>query len=567
MKSNSIFPNLSNFSSSYNEQNEEFKSVDHVKMSVLHRRTVQKRTYSKVNTDTSFIKHEYNFPPEAAMLHNSNDDIMIKRSSSNFFYNVKTPKTSRDILYRDYTGDIMKNKLKLKMRNKSRGEKDNYKEKYLYSRTCSSKRYDRNMYSNHFLLNKSCAYLKSKCVRKTNFDLEEIGKKKKKNILMHNLNTNNINNQSDVKDGNETKQNCLHDVVKRKKENTFLFKINEEQNSVGRKSNRSIHSNTLTSVECDSNRGINKHMQNQHGKCAYDLLKEYEDEYRKNCFSRGKRDDGCPTATSDIFEKKDMHISEINHHQNNVDNGNFGENADDDGVPKILQHSGEVYSQGNSHFTNSMHGLMKIKLLINKNRKSSRKKNGKYFLSDCKENNKFVKFLMAEVKIETQLYKLILFLLVLILLSWSKNISDYVVITRKCYNVYESPIKSVKRLIKYILITLKIGYKFSLPLVLYMVSFLYVLIIRTFVILNIPILILIIYCKFFLKNEESIIRIYFVFVSKMYKYLVFKLVHIFKNCTKEMYLNDFLSVIYNSFLFIFIYIYITLQKLYNHMVR
>ncbi|SOV20893.1 conserved Plasmodium membrane protein, unknown function [Plasmodium sp. DRC-Itaito] len=226
-----------------------------------------------------------------------------------------------------------------------------------------------------------------------------------------------------------------------------------------------------------------------------------------------------------------------------------------------LRYCGENESSGNRKLSNGMSQLMKLKYLINK-KNNEKNKNSLFY--DSNDNNKFIKFLMSEIKIETKLYKLILFLLFLLLLSLSKNISDYMVITRKCYNIYENPIKSIYRIIKYIIVLFKICYKVTLPIFIYLLSCLFITIFRIFVILNIPIFFFILYIKFVLISDKSIITLYFLFFQFFYKYLVFHCEDIFKNLKSHISLDNFLTLIYKTSSFIFYYMVRVFQTFQNH---
>lgn len=179
------------------------------------------------------------------------------------------------------------------------------------------------------------------------------------------------------------------------------------------------------------------------------------------------------------------------------------------------------------------------------------------------ENNIFIKFIMSEININIKVYKLFIILIVFILLSLSKNIQSYAVVTRKCYNIYESPFKSTKRLLKYMIIVLKILYKCILPIFSYILSYIFGAIIKIFIILNIPICIFILYWKFILKNEGSNIKFYFQICFKIYMYIIMQVAHIFKNYTQTKLLTDLLSLSYKIYQLIFIYICRFFIKFYN----
>ncbi|SPJ08574.1 conserved Plasmodium membrane protein, unknown function [Plasmodium sp. DRC-Itaito] len=226
-----------------------------------------------------------------------------------------------------------------------------------------------------------------------------------------------------------------------------------------------------------------------------------------------------------------------------------------------LRYCGENESSGNRKLSNGMSQLMKLKYLINKKENEKNKNSLSY---DSKDNNKFIKLLMSEIKIETKLYKLILFLLFLLILSLSKNISNYMVITRKCYNIYENPIKSISRIIRYIIVLFKICYKVTLPIFLYLLSCLLIIIFRIFVILNIPIFFFILYIKFVLISDKSIITLYFLFFQFFYKYLVFHCKDIFKNFKSHISLDNFLTLIYKTSCILIYYMVRVFQTFQNH---
>ncbi|GAB66188.1 hypothetical protein PCYB_083490 [Plasmodium cynomolgi strain B] len=416
-------------------------------------------------------------------------------------------------------------------------------QKHLSSPTSSSDWYDKNMYSNYYLLNKSCAYLKSKCVKDTVLDPYRMEEERTNGNHQANLRY-----ENDEKDGHTCVQSYPYDNAKVRKKRTFHFKIDKEKASDLGTCNGNISSDILLyNSEYDDGKYQDKIE-------TYDFLKECEYENGTNSADRTKYDDdGSSLEMLHILEKeKDTNISDIQ---------NFSVRT------HSYRHSGETYAEQKKPSSSNMSKLMKIKFLINKKKNSSNRKNGSSPFSDYKNNNTFVKFLMAEIKIETKLYKLILFLFLLILLSLFKDMSNYIVITRKCYNIYENPIKSIKRILKCVIWALKIGHKFSSPFILYMLSFFGVIIFRILLLLNIPIFLLLLYCKFFLKNEEPTVKLYLLFVVNMYKYIVFHFVHILKNYSNHICFRDFLSVIYVSFHFIFVSLYRIVHRIYAHKVR
>ncbi|EUD65623.1 hypothetical protein C922_03869 [Plasmodium inui San Antonio 1] len=418
-------------------------------------------------------------------------------------------------------------------------------EKHLSSPTSCSDSYDKNMYSNYYLLNKSCAYLKSKCVRDTVLDPYTMEVEER-------INGNhqaNLGDENDEKDCHTCVESYPYDNEKVPKKRAFHFKIDkEEKDSDLGTYNGNVSSDILLyNSECDDGKYPDKIE-------TYDSLKECEYENGTNSADRTKYDDDASSFEMlHIFEnEKDTNISDIK---------NFSMRT------HCYRHSGERYAEQKKASSSNMSQLMKIKFLINKRKNSSNRKNASCPFCDHKNNNIFVKFLTAEIKIETKIYKLILFLYLLILLSLFKDISNYIVITRKCYNIYENPIKSIKRILKCVIWALKIGYKFTCPFILYLLSFFGVIIFRTFLLLNIPIFLLLLYCKFFLKNEDSTVKLYLLFVVNMYKYIVFHLVHILKNYSNHICFRDFLSVLCVSFHFIFVSLYRIVHRIYTNKIR
>ncbi|KMZ99914.1 hypothetical protein PVNG_04554 [Plasmodium vivax North Korean] len=416
-------------------------------------------------------------------------------------------------------------------------------EKHLSSPASSSDWYDKNMYSHYYLLNKSCAYLKSKCVRDTLLDSYRMEVEER----ISGNHQANLHDENDERDGHTCVQSYPYDNAKVVKKRAFHFAIDKEKAPDLETHNGNMSSDILLyNSEYDDGKY-------PHRIETYDSLKG-ECENGTNSADRTKYDD-------DESSLEMLHILE-NEKENNIsDINNFSVRT------HSYRHSEETYAEQKKTSSSSMSQLMKIKFLINKKKNSSNGKNGNSPFSDYKNNNTFVKILMAEIKIETKLYKLILFLFLLILLSLFKDMSNYIVITRKCYNIYENPIKSIKRILKYAIWGLKIGYKFSSPFILYMLSFFGVIIFRTFLLLNIPLLLLLLYCKFFLKNEEPTVKLYLLFVVNMYKYIVFHFVHILKNYSNGICFRDFLPVVCVSFHFFFVSLYRIVRKIYAHKVR
>lgn len=602
MNSNSIVDILNNISSSCNKKKEKYKNVGGTKVSV-HFKKKEELKNIKMNKEELLKKNKSNPLPESVRFKNG---TTVEYSSSNVVSSVRAPKVEKEILdninientkrgnisgrindkisnkisnkIRDKMNDKINDKISNKvndknndkiynkMNNKNKRRQDRHKEKYLCSLTSPSERYDKNMVSNHYLLSQSCAYLRFKCAREANINLSKIGKNK--NIIMdHHIA--NDNNENSTKYVNKI---SMHNypyniIVKKKRKRDASSKINEEQNVLLGKPNCSMMYSTLYNDTHVSIEDINGMTKCQSEKYMYDLLYEHDNKNRIDSINRTKYDGTSFPEAYEIFEKE-KHINSSGVSSSSINNKDSSVNGNNRCRKTIsCMHRGETSSQGNKNESNNVFELMKIKFIMDQNERSSYKRDEKFFYSNCNNNNnKFIKFLMTEIKIEIKVYKLILLLLILILvLSFSKSVSNYIVITRKCYNIYENPIKSVKRLLKFMIIALKIGYKFSLPLILYTLSFFSYIITRTFVILNIPIVLLLLYCKFVLKIEEYTIRLYIAFLVNIYKYIVFQFAYIFKKFAKDICLADFLSLIYKSYCFIFICMCKILQKLYDHM--
>ncbi|CAA9987915.1 conserved Plasmodium membrane protein, unknown function [Plasmodium knowlesi strain H] len=609
MNSNSIFENLSDFSNSYVDKIHRSKEEDddaniaflcNTKEAVLHNR--------RVNIDSLLINSEYNFVTQLNIV---NKHLTVEPYTSNVSHRVKGTKRS-DKKFGGTDADPSQQRVQPKMASKvlpplgqparkkaeqngrqrdkqkigqivrnnspqtvDRGTRQNThtrtvrqksrhgeepgemhtnersqdvsEEKHLISSTTSSDWYDKNMYRNYYLLNKSCAYLKSKCVRDT--VLDPYGMQGEERINgNHQVNLRNQNDENDEKDCHACTHSYPYDNAEVDKKRAFHFKIDKEKASDLGTYNGNMSSDILLySSEYDDGKYPNKIE-------TYDFLKECDYENGTNSVDRTKYDD-------DGSSLEMLHIPEKEKYTNISNIKNFSVRT------HSYRQSGETYAQQKKTSSSNMSQLMKIKFLINKKKNSSNRKNKSFPFSDYKNNNTLVKFLMAEIKIETKLYKLILFLFLLILLSLFKDMSKYIVITRKCYNIYESPIKSIKRILKCVIWALKIGYKFTSPFILYMLSFFGVIIFRIFLLLNIPIFLLLLYCKFFLKNEESLVKLYLLFVVNMYKYIVTHFVHILKNYSNDICFRDFLSVICLSFHFIFVSLYRIVHRIYTHKVR
>ncbi|GAW80674.1 hypothetical protein, conserved [Plasmodium gonderi] len=616
MDGNSIFKILSDFSNSYVEKIQKNKNDNDTNTSLLCNRKEAALHNSKVNIENLYIKNEYNCLSKQDMF---NKHTAVEPLKSNISNNLEKPEgQSGKKLGSHYVEDTSGHKLRQKMASKMRHvarkgveqmgrenvkqnvkekmeqkirsnaaqkmvsqkmrqhasektgkdnvmlcvepkdethvneqNKDTDEEKYLCSPNCSAEWYEKNMYSNYYLLNKSCSYLKSKCVRETIFDSCRI--RGGKRIIENNLV--NVYNKNDVKNSYTCVQNYPYDSTKMSEKRSFHFKMNKEKNTFLGKSNDKIYSDILLySNEYDDGKYPDKLEIHEFGKCTYDILNECE------CKNSSKYTDKtiCDEHDGSFLEIKEFSENEKRVNISDINNFNMTTYLD--------KYDRESYFELNKPLSNNTSQLMKIKLLTNKKKNSSHGKNGRSPFSDYKNRNTFVKFLMAEIKIEVKLYKLILFVFILIVLSLFKDMSNYIVITRKCYNIYENPIKSIKRVLKYIIIALKIGYKFSSPLILYMLSFFCVIILRIFMLLNIPILLLLLYCKYHLKNEQPTLKLYFIFLLNMYKYVVFQFVQILKNYFNPSYLNGFMSFICVSFRVIFIYIYKIIHKIYIHKV-
>ncbi|ANQ07791.1 Uncharacterized protein PCOAH_00020830 [Plasmodium coatneyi] len=604
MNSNSIFENLSDFSNSYVDKIHRSKEEDdpniaflcNTKEAVLHKR--------RVNIDNLLINSEYNF---VAQLNIVNKPISVEPYTRDVSHHVRgtkrsdkrfggadadpsqqrvRPKMASKVLppvgqptrkkadqngrhrvkqgVKQRIGQTIRNNsakevgrgirqstsqtVRLKSRHDEKpgemhtneGGQDVREEKHLRSPTSSSDWYDKNMYRNYYLLNKSCAYLKSKCVRDT--VLDPYGMEVEERI--------NGSYQANLRDenGHTCGRSYPYDNTKVRKKRAFHFKIDKEKASDLGTYNGNMSSDILLyNSQCDYGKYPDKIE-------TYDFLEECEYENGTNSADQTKYDDGGSSLEM-------LHILENEKDNNISDMKNLS-------VRKhSYRHRGETYSELKKPSSRNMSQLMKIKFLIDKKKNSSKRKNASSPFSHYKNNSTLVKFLMAEIKIETKLYKLILFLFLLIFLSLFKDMPKYIVITRKCYNIYESPIKSIKRILKYVIWALKIGYKFTSPFILYMLSFFGVIIFRIFLLLNIPIFLLLFYCKFFLKNEEPTVKLYLLFVVNMYKYIVFHFAHILKNYSNDICFRDFLSVICVSFHFIFVSLYRIVHRIYTHKVR
>ncbi|KJP89646.1 hypothetical protein AK88_00604 [Plasmodium fragile] len=605
MKSNSIFENLSDFSSSYVDKIHRSKEDDDANIAFLCNRKEAVLHNRRVNMDNLLINNEYNFVPQLDIV---NKHIAVKPYTQDVSHHVRGTKRS-DKRFGDADADPSRQRVRPKMASKllppvgqpvrkkaahngrqrvkqrigqtmrnnseqevGRGTRQNtpqavgqksrhgeepreihtnerdqdvLEEKHLRSPTSSSDWYDKNMYRNYYLLNKSCSYLKSKCDRDTVLDPYRMEVEERINGN-HQFN---LRDENDEKDGHMCAQSYPYDKEKVRKKRAFHFKIDKEKASDLGTYNGSMSSDMLLyNSEYDDGKYPDKTE-------TYDFLKECDYENGTNSADRTKYDDdGSSLEMLHTLEyEKDTNISDIK---------NFPVRT------RSYRHRGETYAEKkNISSSSNMSQLMQIKYLINKKKNSSNRKNGNSPFYDYKNNNTFVKLLMTEIKIETKLYNLILFLFLLIVLSLFKDISNYIVITRKCYNIYENPIKSIKRILKCVIWALKIGYKCTSPFILYMLSFFGVIIFRTFLLLNIPIFLLLFYCKFFLKNDDSSVKLYLLFVVNIYKYIVFHFVHILKNYSNNICFRDFLSVICVSFHFIFFSLYRIVHKIYTNKVR
>ncbi|CRG98743.1 conserved Plasmodium protein, unknown function [Plasmodium relictum] len=517
------FKKLSNYSCSYTEMNDKKPNIDGVKLSLLCKNNVNPKN-SKMKIENVFIKNIDN-KFELDILNNFN----VGCPSSDTCYYMKTHEVNNTMPNDKKENDEIKDKIL---------KENNNKKHYLKSHYSSSEMSNRNMY-NHYLFNKSYTYLKSKYIKEKNFDLEKMAKNK---VAMNNIVD--FKNEINIKNVNKYIHNTTCDI-KIKKKRISKEKLNEEKSSI--EEHNYLKSSIIHNNGYDNSNYVNGLSSYKDKKYNYDLFGTYENESCSNSQNRIK----CFFLEKNEFSKNKKYTN------NSEININLPQNS--------MKCYEEICSKEDEYIINDTSQLMEVDLLINSDKRlSDRKENSLFY--DYNNSNKFTKFLMAEIKIETKLYKLILFILILILLSLSKNISNYIVITRKCYNVYENPIKSIRRILKFLFIALKICYKFCLPVHFYMVSFLFIIILRIFVILNIPICFLLLYAKFVLRNEESTAKLYFIFLLNIYKYFVFQFSYFLKNFTEQFFLSEILTLIYKSFCLAFICMCKVLQKFYNHVI-
>ncbi|CRG94310.1 conserved Plasmodium protein, unknown function [Plasmodium gallinaceum] len=518
---NSIYEKLSNYSNSYTENNDVNSNNDKVKLSVLCRNNTALKD-GKMKTEDVFIKNVDNIF-ELNILNNVN----IERSSSDICNYIKTSRINNIIFDDKHKKDEIIDK----------NIKENRYKKKCLNNYSSSEISHRNMY-NHYLFNKSYTYLKSKYVKEKSFDLEKIEKNK---VTIHNM----VDFKNEINVKNINKHTCKNTCdLRTKKKRISKEKLNAEKSSSEEKDNY-LKSN----ISHNDDYGYNNHVSglSLYENKNYDSFVEYISESSNNSLNR-----------TEYVSLEKNEPSESKKYTNNSEKNN---NSPQDS----MKCCGERYSKGNKCTINDNSELMEVDLLINSEKKSHNRRKLIFYNYDDKK--KFTEFLMAEIKIETKMYKLILFIFILILLLLSKNISNYIVITRKCYNIYENPIKSIRRILKFIFIALKICYKFCCPLYFYLISFLFIIVLRIFVILNIPIIFLLLYAKFVLRNEESTARLYFIFLFNIYKYFVFQFSYFFKNFTEQIFLSDSLTFISRSVGLAISCMCKVLQKLYNHIIH
>ncbi|SCM06571.1 conserved Plasmodium protein, unknown function [Plasmodium chabaudi adami] len=382
--------------------------------------------------------------------------------------------------------------------------------------TNSSTVYDTNLYGNNFMLNNRCSYIKARYLKGNNYNINNIPEEQENDTNPFTINLGNFNNNHAKKNDNNTKEIDTCIMFKKNYPNNSL-KINKNMNNdVLEECISYTQPNTLPSCKFDNKSDIIKMREYKNN-----YIYTYDNKNSKSSIETSRYyDDIEADMTCKTFDEE-MQSLEENYNSLSFYSQKYNE---------------EVSGNESIYFKNSMSQLIKREL------------------SSCKENNIFIKFIMSEININIKIYKLIIILIVLILLSLSKNIQNYAVVTRKCYNIYESPLKSTKRLLKYMIIILKILYKCSFPIFSYILSFIFVTIIRTFIILNIPIFIFILYWKIVLKNEEPHLKFYFQTYFNIYMYIIMQVAPIFKNCSKKKLLSDLLFLSYRLYQFIFIYV-------------
>ncbi|CAD2086233.1 conserved Plasmodium protein, unknown function [Plasmodium vinckei lentum] len=454
-----------------------------------------------INVGETFINQKYNYLSEFDILDNSNTQI---KYSTHFLNNVKN-------------------------QNKLTKESNQYTE--FSCNNNSSTIYDTNLYGNNFMLNNRCSYIKAKYLKENNYNINNITEEKKNDTIM--LNLGNFNYKHANKYDNNTKEVDTYIIVKKNYTNNSL-KINKNMNNdVLEECTSYTQPNTLPSYKFDNKNDIIKMRDHKNNFIYIYDNKNSEPSFETNPF----HDDIEAIMAYKTFDDEMQSLEE---------NSNC--------LSVYSQKDNEEVSEYESiYLRNSMSQLIKKDVLIGTKKE----------LSSYKENNIFIKFIMSEININIKIYKLFIIFILLILLSLSKNIQNYAVVTRKCYNIYESPLKSTKRLLKYMIIVLKILYKCTFPIFSYILSLIFGAIIRTFIILNIPIFIFILYWKIILKNEESNIKFYFQTCFNIYMYIIMQVAPIFKNYTKTKLLSDLLFLSYRLYQLIFIYICKFFIKFYN----
>ncbi|CDU16531.1 conserved Plasmodium protein, unknown function [Plasmodium yoelii] len=479
-----------------NSYNEKYDKINHVSNS------------ENINIGETYINPKYNYLSELDIFDNSNTQI---KHSTHFLNDIK---------------------------NKNKLTKESNQFTHCSYNTKFSIPYDTNLYGNNFIQNNRCSYIKAKYPKETNYNINNITEEKKANTIMLNLDT--FNNKHTIKNDNDTKQidKC---IMIQKNYTSNSLKINKNMKSeVLEKCTNHTQPNILSICKFDNKSDIIK-ME----KYKNNLINIYDNENSESNFETNKFDDDIETIVGYKTFEDEMQNVEKNNNCLSVCS---------------LKDNEEINQEENIYLRNSMTRLIKKDVLINTKKELSSyeiKNNKSSFY--YRENNIFIKFIMSEININIKVYKLLIILIVLILLSLSKNIQKYAVVTRKCYNIYESPFKSTKRLLKYMIIVLKILYKCILPIFSYILSFIFGVIIKIFIILNIPICIFILYWKYILKNEGSNIKFYFQICFKIYMYIIMQVAHIFKNYTQ----TQLLSLSYKIYQLIFIYICRFFIKFYN----